>query len=117
MQKIKNLFQTISGKLRRITAVYPFTAVLIVLTSLTLSVFVDQSGTFGKFMEDYGIPFMMLWTAGCYFSETHFTGNRFLRIASAAVSMLTAIALVYFSNNNWNLNYAYNSLCCRSVKG
>ena len=100
MQKFKNLFQTISGKLRRITAVYPFTAVLIVLTSLMMAVFVDQSGTFGKFMEDYGIPFMMLWTAGCYFSETIFSGNRSLRVAGAAISMLTAAALVYFSNNN-----------------
>ena len=44
---------------------------LVLLVAVTASVFIDQSGSLGKFMENKGLPFLLVWGIGTYFIESY----------------------------------------------
>ena len=70
-KKLKQMIKNITGYYKQAADAYPITLVLIFLFSVTAAVFIDQSGTVGKFVEDKGIPFLMLWGFGTFFAETY----------------------------------------------
>ena len=70
MDKWKNMLNGISQNFKRVTSRYPLTMVLVVLVAISACLFIDQSGALGQFMENKGLPFLILWGIGTYFAET-----------------------------------------------
>lgn len=103
MSKFNLTFQKVYEYFQRIAEHYPVTLGLIILVSLTTSVFIDQSGELGQFMETKGIPFLLLWGFGTFFAETVLRTKRSLKWAGNAAAGLIAACLVYFSNTGTNL--------------
>ena len=103
MSKFNLTFQKVYEYFQRIAGRYPVTLGLIILVSLTTSVFIDQSGELGQFMETKGIPFLLLWGFGTFFAETVLRTKRSLKWAGNAAAGLIAACLVYFSNSGTDL--------------
>lgn len=103
MSKFNLTFQKVFEYFQRIAGHYPVTMGLIILVSLTTSVFIDQSGELGQFMETKGIPFLLLWGFGTFFAETVLRTKRSLKWAGNAAAGLIAACLVYFSNTGTDL--------------
>ena len=93
------MLKGISQIFKRVTGRYPFTTALIALTSLALSVFIDQSGNFGSFMEDNGIPFLMLWGIGSFFAETFWAEKKAVKWCSMIAAGIISAGLVRFSGD------------------
>ena len=49
-KKLKQMIKNITGYYKQAADAYPITLVLIFLFSVTAAVFIDQSGTVGKFV-------------------------------------------------------------------
>ena len=64
MSKFNLTFQKVFEYFQRIAGHYPVTMGLIILVSLTTSVFIDQSGELGQFMETKGSPFCSCGDSG-----------------------------------------------------
>lgn len=99
MDKVKAFLKGISDNIKRITFRYPVTMALVVLTSLTISIFIDQSSDFGKYIEDNVIPFLMLWGIGTFFAETYWPEKKPLKWCAAAAAGLIAAGLVRLDNS------------------
>ena len=99
MNKVKTMLKGISENFKRVTSRYPVTMVLIVLVSLTASIFIDQSGTLGKFMENKGLPFLLLWGIGTYFTETYRPGNTAVKWCGIAAAGSISAGLIRFDNS------------------
>ena len=102
-KKLKQMIKHITGYYKHAADAYPITLVLIFLFSVTAAVFIDQSGTVGKFMEDKGIPFLMLWGFGTFFAETYWSGKKALKWCAAAGFGVIAAGLVHFSSEGSEL--------------
>lgn len=98
IEKIKTAHKNITRNLRQVISSYPFTWSLVIITSLMLAIFIDQSGTIGEFMEDSAIPFLLLWEAGVWFSEAQWQDRRFRWLGIIATALI-AFLLIYFSRN------------------
>ena len=103
MNKIQNLMQNTLNYFRRVISRYPVTMTLAALTSVFACVFIDQSGTLGKFMEDKGIPFTMLWGIGTFFAETCWYEKKSLKYSGILAAGLIAAGFIYFSNHEDDL--------------
>ena len=90
-KKITEYFQRIAGR-------FPVTLVLIILTSVTASVFIDQDGDLGAFMESKGIPFLLLWGTGTFFTETLLREKKVWNWGGIIAAGLAAGCQVYLSN-------------------
>ena len=102
-KKLNEMIKNITGYYKQAADAYPITLVLIFLFSVTAAVFIDQSGTVGKFMEDKGIPFLMLWGFGTFFAETYWSGKKALKWCAAAGFGVIAAGLVHFSTEGSEL--------------
>ena len=100
MNKVKNMLHSISENLRLVTSSYPVTVILIFLTSLAAAVFIDQSGTAGKFMENKGIPFLLIWGIGAYFTETYWGEHITAKWCGTAAAGLISAGFIYFGNSS-----------------
>ena len=94
MNKVKSMLKGISDHFKRITTRYPITMALIVLVAVTASVFIDQSGPLGEFAENKGLPFLMLWGIGTFFSETYWPEKKAVKWCCAAAAGLIAAVLI-----------------------
>jgi len=99
MEKIKKLFGNVSEFFKSVSVRFPVTMVLIVLFSVTASIFIDQDGSLGEFMENKTIPFLMFWGFGTFFAESTFVHKKALKWCGVVLTGLCAAALVYFSVN------------------
>ena len=79
MNEIRTKLQMIFKQISLIFSAYPLTLVLVAALSLSCAVFIDRSGTWGRFMEDNGIPFLLLWGTGTFFAETLWEGRKIPR--------------------------------------
>lgn len=103
MTKITQTLKNISGNFRHTASCYPLTLALVILASVFAAVFIDQSGTIGKFMEDYGIQFTILWGIGTFFTETLFAKKKAPGWIAAAGCGVIAALLMYFTHNGTDL--------------
>ena len=99
MNKVKTMLKSISENFKRVTSRYPVTMFLVVLVSLTAAVFIDQSSSLGKFMENKGLPFLMLWGIGTYFIETYCREKKALKWCGIAAAGLIAAGLIRLDNS------------------
>lgn len=103
MNKIKTMLQGIFKNFRRVSARYPLTMILIIAASLIACLFIDQSGTLGKFMEDKGLHFVMLWGVGTFFAESFFAGKKALKWCMAAAGGIIAALLIFLTGHESEL--------------
>ena len=103
MNRIQNLMQNTLNYFRRVISRYPVTMTLAALTSVFACVFIDQSGTLGKFMEEKGIPFTMLWGVGTFFAETYWYEKKPLKYFGIIAAGLVAAGFIYFNNHEDDL--------------
>ena len=106
MTKIKHMLKGIFERFKPVFSRYPAAMILIALTSLTAALFIDQSGTFGKFMEDNGLFFFFLWGVGAYFIETVRPRGNSLKAAGIIGAGLVSAVLVYFGNHGTEVQQA-----------
>ena len=99
MSVIKKFFTTLTEHFRRTMAAYPVTMALVVLVSLSVSVFIDQRGPFAEFMEDRGIQFLLLWGVGTYFAETYWREKKTLKWGGIIAAGLIAAGLIRFGED------------------
>ena len=95
---LNKMLKNITGYYKRAADFYPLTLFLIFLFSVTAAVFIDQNGALGKFMEDKGIPFLLLWGIGIFFAETCWHGKKMRKYCAASGCAFIAAALVHFSS-------------------
>ncbi len=100
MNKVKTMLKGISENIKQVTSRYPVTMVLIVLVSLTAAVFIDQSGSLGKFMENKGLPFLILWGIGTFFTETYFPEKKAAKWCGITAAGLISAALIRLDNSS-----------------
>lgn len=103
MQKIKKLSQIFFYNFKNPISRYPVTMVLIGLVSIFACLFIDQSGTLGKFMEDKGLPFTMLWGVGTYFVETLWCGKKKIKYPGIVLTALIAAGFIYAGSHGSEL--------------
>ena len=116
MDKIRKTLCSLFERIGRIRDVYPLTLILVILLSLSCALFIDQDGTVGRFMENYGIPFLLLWGIGTFFTETLFAGRKPLCwmgvLAAGGVSALltglsnSASEIIRAAAEHWMWAYA-----------
>ena len=99
MNKWKNMLNGISQNFKRVTSRYPLTMVLVVLVAISACLFIDQSGALGQFMENKGLPFLILWGIGTYFAETFWRKKNVLKWCGTVAAALIAVGFVYFGTN------------------
>ena len=103
MKKIKKMSQLFFYNFKNPISRYPVTTVLIGLVSVFACVFIDQSGTLGKFMEDKGLPFTMLWGVGTYFVETLWCGKKKIKYPGIVLTALIAAGFIYAGSHGSEL--------------
>ena len=99
MVQIKNNIRKISDFFTAAGETFPLTTILILLFSTALSVFIDQSDPTCQWIENNGIPFLLLWGIGSYFAETWLRNKRGLKWIGAVCAALAAGVFVYGSNH------------------
>lgn len=96
MKTIKNMLKSISEYFTRVSSRFPLTLVLIILTSLSAALFIDQSGEFADFMESKGLLFLFISAIGAFFGESLCGQKKALRWCTAAAAALSGVGLVCF---------------------
>ncbi len=99
MNKVKTMLKGISDNFKRVMTRYPVTMTLVFLVAATASVFIDQSGALGKFVENKGLPFLMLWGIGTYFAETYWPEKKAAKWVGTAAAGLIAAVLIHLDNS------------------
>lgn len=100
MNKVKTMLKGISENFKRVMSRYPVTMFLIVLVSLTAAVFIDQSGAIGVFVENKGLPFLLLWGIGTFFTETYCQEKKTAKWCGVAAAGLIAATLIRLENSS-----------------
>ena len=100
MNKIKTLLKNYSEHFRRVINFYPMTAALILLTSVTTAIFIDQSSVFCRLIENKGIPFLILWGIGTFFIETCLREKTALKWCGAAATGIIAVGFIHFGGQS-----------------
>ncbi len=106
MTKVKKMLKSISEHYKPVMNRYPATMILIVLLAALTSVFIDQSGTFAKFVEEKGLLFVFLWVVGAYFVESFLPEGKIRRLCCLTAAGIAAAAFVYFGNYGSDLRQA-----------
>ena len=99
MNKVKTMLKGISEYFKRVVSRFPVTMALVLLVAVTASVFIDQSGSLGKFMENKGLPFLLVWGIGTYFIESYLPEKKAVRWCGIAATGVTAAILTHFTNS------------------
>ena len=99
MSKINNLMRDISETYRRMMTRYPITTILIFITALITSVFIEQDSTLGKFMEETGILFVQLLCIETFFVESCWPEKKIHKLCGIGAAALIAAWLVAFSRS------------------
>ena len=109
MNKIKTLLKSFSEHFTRVMTRYPATMLLILLDSIATAAFIDQSAPFCRFIENKGIPFIMLWGIGVFFSETYWEKNKTAKAAGILAAGGIAAGLIYFADSSsWTVSESVN---------
>ena len=118
---MKKTLQNIFEQYRAAAAVYPLTMVLILLFALTTAIFIDQSNELCQWVETNGIPFLMLWGIGTFFTETMFHDDQRGKWIGVVCTGLISAGFVYFSANgsdvlrenvsHWKMAYGFILVC------
>ena len=99
MSKIKSLIHRIHEKTERVTSHYSMTTILVIITALLTSFFIDRQGELGQYMEYEGLPRLYLFGIGTFFVETFFAENKIAKTCGFISTALAAVGLTALSNS------------------
>ena len=89
MEKLKNLFNGLSGRISRTLRQYTGTMILVFSLSLIAAVLIDRNDALAEKL----MTFVFIWGVGTYFSETFFPGKKLYKWSGIILSCGIAAGL------------------------
>ena len=103
MSKIKNLIHRVHEKTERVTSHYPLTTILVIITALLTSIFIDRQDELGQYMEYEGLPRLYLFGIGAFFVETFFAEKKIAKTCGFISAVLAAVGFTALNNSDSKL--------------
>ena len=110
MNKLKKIIMNLSDDLKLTFQRFPVTALLIVLTAVTFSIFVVDPETNQAIFTEKIVPFLILWGFGTFFVETLFNTKDVRKWIGTALTALAAFGFVYWVNSQGKSVYGFSPL-------